>query len=151
MTKRTRETPTRRCKQVTGVKANKRGAAKQLPVPPVKKRKPIVNRKPHTNYKFIDLETRVDVIYDNFTHNLQPLEISKQREMKYNTVRSLLENYYQYGRINVKKKQSGCRKQPPPSKLNTARSSSTRTSDRRCSFESSGGVAPVAETRHYRR
>ena len=30
--------------------------------------------------------------------------------MKYNTVRSLLENYYQYGRINVKKKQKGYKK-----------------------------------------
>ena len=30
--------------------------------------------------------------------------------MKYNTVRSLLENYYQYGRINVKKKMKGYKK-----------------------------------------
>ena len=75
-----------------------------------KSRKPIINWKPHTNYKFIDFETRVDVIYDNFTHDLQPLQISRKRNMKYNTVRSLLENFYQNGRINVKKKQSGYKK-----------------------------------------
>ena len=63
-----------------------------------------MDRKPHSNYKFIDFETRVNVIYDNFAHDLQPLEISRKRNMKYNTVRSLLDNFYQNGRINVKKK-----------------------------------------------
>jgi hypothetical protein len=36
-------------------------------------RKSIVGRRPHENYKFIDMETRINVVYDNFTHNMQPL------------------------------------------------------------------------------
>lgn len=38
---------------------------------------------------------------------MQPQEISKVRSINYNTVRSILSNFYQNGRINIKKKTSG--------------------------------------------
>ena len=38
---------------------------------------------------------------------MMPLEISKSRNMKYNTVRSILNNFFKNGRVNVKKKISG--------------------------------------------
>lgn len=47
------------------------------------------------------------MIYDNFVHDRQPMDISKEKDLKYNTVRSILQNFYQNGRINVKKKMSG--------------------------------------------
>ena len=64
-------------------------------------------RKPHSNYKFIGYQQRIDVIYDNFIHDKQPIDISNIRDLKYNTIRSILQNFYQNGRINVKKKISG--------------------------------------------
>ena len=47
---------------------------------------------------------------------MQPQEISKVRSINYNTVRSILSNFYQNGRINIKKKTSGYTK---ASKLST--------------------------------
>ena len=29
-----------------------------------------VKKRPHNNYQFIDFSKRVNIIYDNFTHNL---------------------------------------------------------------------------------
>ena len=58
-------------KAKTRVKVNQKLAdIKKSQVLTEPKRKPIVGRAAHENYKFIDFETRVEVIYDNFTHNL---------------------------------------------------------------------------------
>lgn len=35
------------------------------------------------------------------------MEIAKDSGLKYNTIRSILQNFYQNGRVNVKKKMSG--------------------------------------------
>lgn len=94
---------TKKTKEKTTVK-NAKAPVKKAPATG---RKPIIGRRPHDNYKFIDMETRINVVYDNFTHNLQPLQISQKRNLKYNTVRSLLENFYQHGRVNIKKKMCG--------------------------------------------
>lgn len=67
-------------------------------------------RKPHKDYKFIDIAKRVDVIYENLVHDQQPMDISHKSGLKYNTIRSILQNFYQNGRVNVKKKMSGYRK-----------------------------------------
>ena len=66
-----------------------------------------IKKRPHKNYQFIDFTKRVDIIYDNFTHNLQPQHISQARNINYNTVRSILSSFYQCGRVNIKKKTSG--------------------------------------------
>lgn len=67
----------------------------------------LAKKKPHHNYQFIDIAKRIDVIYDNFVHDQQPMDISHQRQLKYNTIRCILKNFYQHGRVNVKKKMSG--------------------------------------------
>ena len=56
------------------------------------------------------------MIYDNFVHDMQPNDISMARDIKYNTIRSILKNFYQNGRVNVKKKKSGYLKGQPKSK-----------------------------------
>ena len=76
----------------------------------------MAKRKPHCNYQFIDIQKRIEVIYDNFVHDMQPNDISTARDIKYNTIRSILKNFYQNGRVNVKKKKSGYLKGQPKSK-----------------------------------
>lgn len=44
---------------------------------------------------------RVEIIYDSLVHNIQPIEISRARDIKYNTVRHVLQQYYQKGCINT--------------------------------------------------
>ena len=41
-------------------------------------------------YKIVDFNMRVDIIYDSLVHNIQPIEISRIRDIKYNTVRHVL-------------------------------------------------------------
>ena len=67
----------------------------------------LAKKKPHHNYQFVDIQKRIHVIYDNFVHDMQPKDIAMAGDIKYNTVRSILKNFYQNGRVNVKKKKSG--------------------------------------------
>lgn len=64
-------------------------------------------RRCHENYKFIGVGKRIDVIYENFLHDRQPHDIASSLEVNYNTVRSILKNFYESGRVNVKKKAKG--------------------------------------------
>ena len=41
-------------------------------------------------YKIVDFNMRVEIIYDSLVHNIQPIEISRIRDIKYNTVRHVL-------------------------------------------------------------
>ena len=64
-------------------------------------------KRPHENYKFIDYSKRVDVIYDSIIHQMTPLEIRVKYEMKYNTVRWIVNKYKLNSRVNIKKKECG--------------------------------------------
>ena len=52
-------------------------------------------------YKIVDYRMRVDIIYDSLVHNEQPIDISRSRHVKYNTVRHVLQQYYSKGCINT--------------------------------------------------
>ena len=54
-------------------------------------------------YKFVDHHDRVAIIYDNLVHDLQPMAISKQRNIHYNTVRHILHRFYEDGHLKIKK------------------------------------------------
>ena len=54
-------------------------------------------------YKFVDHHDRVSIIYDNFVHDLQPMAISKTRNIHYNTVRHILHRFYEDGHLKIKK------------------------------------------------
>lgn len=58
-------------------------------------------RQSRGGYKIVDYNMRVDIIYDSLVHNIQPIEISRARNVKYNTVRHVLQQYYQKGCINT--------------------------------------------------
>ena len=69
--------------------------------------KKLKKRSHFDNYKFIDYGRRVDVIYDNIVHLMTPFEITNKYQMKYNTVRSIINNFKTNNRVNVKRKISG--------------------------------------------
>lgn len=54
-------------------------------------------------YKFVDHHDRVAIIYDNLVHDLQPMAISKERNIHYNTVRHILHRFYEDGHLKIKK------------------------------------------------
>ena len=54
-------------------------------------------------YKFVDHHDRVAIIYDNLIHDLQPMAISKDRKIHYNTVRHILHRFYEDGHLKIKK------------------------------------------------
>lgn len=54
-------------------------------------------------YKFVEHRDRIAIIYDNFIHDLQPMAISKARNIHYNTVRHILHRFYEDGHLNIKK------------------------------------------------
>ena len=58
-------------------------------------------RQSRGGYKIVDYAMRVEIIYDSLVHNIQPIEISRARDIKYNTVRHVLQQYYQKGCINT--------------------------------------------------
>ena len=58
-------------------------------------------RQSRGGYKIVDYNMRVDIIYDSLVHSIQPIEISRARNVKYNTVRHVLQQYYQKGCINT--------------------------------------------------
>ena len=64
-------------------------------------------KRPHENYKFIDYHQRVAIIYDNIEHQMTPLEIKDKYQMKYNTVRWIINKFKQNSRVNIKQKISG--------------------------------------------
>lgn len=47
-------------------------------------------RQSRGGYKIVDYNMRVEIIYDSLVHNIQPIEISRARDIKYNTVRHVL-------------------------------------------------------------
>lgn len=51
----------------------------------------------------MDHHDRVAIIYDNLVHDLQPMAISKQRNIHYNTVRHILHRFYEDGHLKIKK------------------------------------------------
>lgn len=53
---------------------------------------------------------RVEVIYCKVVHNMTLRQISNSRNVKYNTVRHILSNYYDNGRVNIKEKITGYKK-----------------------------------------
>ena len=64
-------------------------------------------KRPHINYKFIEYYQRVDVIYDSIVHGMTPLQITHKYDMKYNTVRCIVNNFKKNSRVNIKKKIRG--------------------------------------------
>jgi hypothetical protein len=58
-------------------------------------------RQSRGGYKIVDYNMRIEIIYDSLVHNIQPIEISRARDIKYNTVRHVLQQYYQKGCINT--------------------------------------------------
>ena len=61
----------------------------------------------HDNYKFIDYGRRVDVIYDSVVHEMTLFQITHKYQMKYNTVRSIVNSFKGGSRVNVKRKIQG--------------------------------------------
>ena len=49
----------------------------------------------------------MDVIYDSVVHALKPFDITHKYQMKYNTVRSIINGFKSKSRVNIKKKVSG--------------------------------------------
>ena len=64
-------------------------------------------KRSHPNYKFIEYTRRVDVIYDNRVHGMTPLDIMKKYGMKYNTIRSIINNFKTNNRVQTKLKIKG--------------------------------------------
>lgn len=57
--------------------------------------------------KYINYARRVDVIYESIMYGMMPLDIAKKYQMKYNTVRSIVNNFKTNNRVNIKMKKCG--------------------------------------------
>lgn len=55
----------------------------------------------------------MDVIYDSIVHKMTPYEITDKYNMKYNTVRWIVNKYKSNSRVNIKRKMCGYKKSGP--------------------------------------
>ena len=76
--------------------------------PPVKQSKPAAIQKAarrkrnQKGYKRVDLQTRIDIIYDNQVQNIMINDLIDKYGINYNTIRHIILQYTESGRTDVR-------------------------------------------------
>jgi hypothetical protein len=83
-----KQTAVKQKKQASTVTRKLNRKAQPQPAPSGEKKR---LRQSRGGYKIVDYNMRVEIIYDSLVHNIQPIEISRARDIKYNTVRHVLQ------------------------------------------------------------